>query len=247
LIFPDISLSAQPSCIRCTLTAGGTARDGVAVAMIDLGDPPGDEIVVSLAGGSLTAFNADLLSAATSDDCFGLETPQISGLVSPGSESDFGSQLAVGDVGDDDLADIAATAPSASAVYVIRLDNSGPGGPGDTLVPPAGSADFGSSIAFANVDGEDGDEVIVGDRFASPEDTPNAGRAVIYTSSEGDGFELTAIIHDSTPETAQNFGRSIAAAEFVAGGDDTDLVVVGAQGEVFTYFRTLLQGTDPRQ
>lgn len=243
LLFPDVELGRQPTCFHCTLPS-----DADDVILADIGGEDGDEIVVSTAG-QLISDNAQFFVNADDNNCLAPATPQISNLTSNNLEADFGATLATGDVSAEaDVIDIAATAPSTGKVYVFGLEVSGPVGLNSSeLVEPRDAVEFGTDVAFADVDGIDGDEVIVSDRLASPDGESNAGQAAIYDFSDADGFELVAVIHDSSPETGQNFGRSLAVAEFVSGADDTDLLVAGAQGEVFTYFRALFAGTDPRQ
>lgn len=40
---------------------------------------------------------------------------------------------------------------------------------------------------------------------------------------------------------------SVIAAEFVGAADDADVLLAGAAGELFTFFRALAGATDPRE
>jgi hypothetical protein len=248
-IFPDFDFSdATPDCVRCTLPSD--PQDvGPAIALIDIGLGDGEEIMVSI-GGGLTVFDAFQVEEAdgAGAGCFEIRSPQISGLTSPGVEPDFGAQLAVGDADDDGEADVAATAPSAGRVYVVsNLTSSGPGGLLQSLAAPGGSGSFGlGPVAFLDLDGDDRDELVIGDPLASPAGVESAGQAYVFAASGDDGFELRGVLSDSEPEAGQELGRSLGVAEFVV-DDDSDLLIAGAAGEIFTYFRALATASDPRR
>jgi hypothetical protein len=243
-LFPDLDLDADAhTCFRCQMP-----QDGLAMALIEIGLTAGDEIMVA-AGGALIVFNAFQVEEAAEAEagCFDIRSPQISGLTSPGLEGDFGARLAVGEAPNGGAV-VAGTAPSAGAVYVVpTLSDSGPGGMLQALAAPLDSGAFGDGpVVFLDIDGDDLDELVIGDPGASPGGVSGAGQASVFAFSEDEDYELRGVLFDSTPEADQEFGRSLSLAEFVF-DDDLDLLVAGASGEVFTYFRVFASALDPRQ
>ena len=52
------------------------------------------------------------------------------------------------------------------------------------------------------------------------------------------GFTLVETLYPGEPENEERFGKSVTIAPF--GSGTRNVLVVGAEGEVFTYFRTQL-------
>lgn len=253
VVFPDLGLDEEPTCVHCTLTNPAMQpAPGMDVDFSDVDlDPSDEEIVVSVAGwsagaASVVALEASMVAAATGGPCF--ETPPaLGGIVGGEQEPDFGGQVAVGDADGTGIPEIALAAPSTHLVYVVA----NAGGTGDspqlhTIVAPAGSAGFPAALVFGDFDRDGLEELAVGDPSASPEGVEGAGQVVLFALRDG-LFEATATVYDSAPVPGQAFGRSLAVAEFVVGPDRVDLLVVGARDEVFTYFRTASDVADPRR
>lgn len=239
--FPDVGFDPAPPCQRCALPG-----PGMDLALADVDGDVDEELVVSIAdpGGGAATIGALEATAIAGGDCFPVR-PDLRG---DGDEPDFGRRLAVGDADDDGAPEIAATAPSTRRVYVIPdLGVSGPGGPLHVIVTPSAASDaFPGAVTFGDLDGDGPEELAVADPGASPGGAAGAGWVTVFALSDGT-FESVTTLHDSTPEPGQAFGRSMAVAEFLAGGDAADLLVVAARGEVFTYFRALVAGDDPRR
>lgn len=257
VVFPDIDIDVDVGvdadepreCWRCTLAdAAMEPVMGLQVAVADAGEPDGEEIVV-LAGPSAAAPAAVLLLAAASVADGGLCSPLVAPIAPPAADG-LAPIMDVGDVDGNELPDVALAAPDFEKVHVVRdVSTSGPAGPYLVIVAPAGSVEFGTDLAFGDFDGDELEELAVSDPAASPvaEAGPDAGQVTVYRfDMEDDALVPEATLHDSAPERGQLFGRSLAVAEFVAGGEQRDLLVVGARREVFTYFRPFAAADDPR-
>jgi len=251
IAFPDVEIDAAPVCLRCRLTdALGQPTRALDLVAVDVGGLDGDELALSVAdaaGGPSVVFVLDAagLELSNGGDC--LATSLIAGIAGAG-EPDLGTRLAIGDLDDDGVSELAATAPSSGRVYVYReLSATGTPEPPEVIPAPAGAVDFGAAAVFGDFDGDGGEELAIADPSGSPATISGAGTVTIYGPQEDGSLEPRATLHDSTPVPGQRFGRALTVAEFIAGGDARDLLVVGAVGEVFTYFQTVSGSDDPRQ
>ncbi len=228
-----------PDCARCTLPDGASVA--LATGAFDADD--GEDIAVLAANGKqLAIYTAAQVRAAAGADC---GAPMMR-LAPPGTDDSFAAPMAIGDIEDNDAPEIAVSSPDHRVVYVFH-DVTSTGASGVIRVPaPADSAAFGTAIAFGDFDGNDVEELAVGDPEASPEGVAGAGQVTLYRY-DGEELKPEATLYDSEPEERQHFGRSLDIAEFGLGGAEyRDLLVVGADGEVFTYFRVTAAAEDPR-
>lgn len=240
IAFPDVGFEPEPTCVRCTLPGRG-----MDIAVADVDAEVDEELVVSIedpAGGAATLGVLEGTEIA-GGDCF-TTPPDLRG---DGAEPDFGRRLAVGDADDNGAPEVAVVAPSTGRVYVAAdLSFSGAAGSLHVIVTPSASSDdFPGEVTFGDLDGDGLEELAVADPSASPGGAAGAGWVTIFRLDDGT-FETVTALHDSAPEPGQAFGRALAIAEFLSGGDATDLLVVAANDEVFTYFRALVAGGDPR-
>jgi len=151
---------------------------------------------------------------------------------------DLGQQLAVArfpdDAASEALDDLVYSAPSLNKVFV-RF------GSGQTAEINAGDqgSDFGDAIAIGDLDGDDIPELVIGapkaDRGAA-----NGGAVYVYSydASAANKFRQVAILGPAEATAEERFGKSVAIAPFGTGTDK--VLAIGAEGEVFTYFRTSL-------
>jgi hypothetical protein len=243
VVFVDAKPDFEPTCLRCTLTYG----EGLAVTGADIGLNDGDEIFVAVSGQLIVFAGTNVERHSESGaDCFTQYTPQISGLDAPVGEVGDGVVIAAGDGGGPAAPEVAMYEPSTERVYVVpNLEDSGPGGLPFVLSGDPDAGAFGTALAFGDLDGDDDAELIIGDPGADVDGLARAGNAVVYDFRDGEP-EIVTRLHDSTPVSDQAFGRSLAVAPFTGPAGDTDLLVTGAAGEVFTYFRALPDGDDPR-
>lgn len=150
---------------------------------------------------------------------------------------DLGSQLAVArfpdDVATDGLDDLVYSAPSLNKVFV-RF------GSGQTAEINAGDqgSDFGDSIAIGDLDGDGTPEVIVGAPKADVGGASNGGAVYVFAfdPTAAQKFRQVATLGPAAPEAEERFGKSVTVAPFGTGDDR--VLVIGGEGEVFTYFRT---------
>lgn len=249
LVLPDVDVDSPGDCWRCTLTdAAVEPVSGLQVAVTDAGGPDGEEIVVLVDRSSTAPAALLLLAAPTVLDggpCVPLGAP-----TPLDRDERLAPVMGVGDVDGDQAPDVALVASTLDRAYVVRdLDASGASGGTQLIVPPAGSVQFGTALAFGDFDGDDAEELAIGDPAASSAADPgvDGGRVTVYRFDTEDGLVPEATLYDGQPEPGQAFGRVLGVAEFVAGGIKRDLLIVGARGEVFTYFRLLDAIDDPRE
>ncbi len=241
-VFRDLDLEAiavDPVCTRCAL-----AGEAVSLGSGTVDDDDGEDIaVLGAAGDGIAVFAAAQVSARDGQDC---GAPLVA-LAPPQPGDRFAPPLAVGDIEDNESPEMAVASADHRALFVFHDVALAAGAPSVIQVPaPADSAAFGAAIAFGDFDGDEVEELAVGDPDASPEGVAGAGQVTIYRY-DGDELKPAATLYDSEPEEGQHFGRSLVVAEFGIGGAEyRDLLVVGAEGEVFTYFRITADTDDPR-
>jgi hypothetical protein len=250
VFFRSVFNPAAPEngCSRCTVPSNGLGAQDVAVAELRASSP-GEEIVLTF-DGLFTVFEGDAIVSQDITDC--LEGPLFFDARGSGNgETDFGARIAVGDGDGDDSLDLAFSAPSTERVYVFHeFDTSNSPVVPQIVTGAADAISFGKGpMAFMDLDLTEGDELVVGDPQGNPEGVIGAGQVSIFQYSDDGGgeFEPRAVIYDSSPETGQNYGRALSEVEFGFGGDDADVLAVGAVNETFTLFQSLDNGTDPRQ
>lgn len=244
---------AQASCIL-------SPEEGYAVAVGDVDSTLADsEIIIGMGARSRTSGQGQVVivpgalvttTAGLGDDLPCSDGGVLSGTIdAPNMEPDFGAALAVGDFDGDGANggkgnDLAVSAPSANKVYVyFNLDVSAALPTPVEITPPPGVESYGATLAAGDFDGDGVDELVIGDPKADVDAVVNAGRADIVVFSGGqvaDSFRL----YDAQPESNQSFGRALTVATF----NGSEILAIGAKDEVFTYFRTPVDGdTDSRQ
>ena len=202
----------------CELTGG------VDLLVADVAEEgAGAEILVATPAGVLLIGGAEVVAGT----CEGREL--VSGSVDPLQ------RMALGDFDGDGAADLALAAPSERRVLVFM--NGGDGTPVE-ITGPAGSVTFGEALATGDLDRDGADELVVGDGDNSAE-VSGGGAAHIYGMTGG-GFDDPVTLFDSDPQADQRFGQAVAIARW---NDQDDILVVGADGEVFTYFQVPLPGS----
>lgn len=160
-------------------------------------------------------------------------------LTSAEEPTDLGAQLAFGRFPDDDatadLDDVVYSAPSLNKVFVRFAS-------GQTAEINAGDqgSDFGDSVVVADLDGDGVPEIIVGAPKADVGGATNGGAVYVfqYDDTQAQKFRQVLTLGPADPATEEHFGKSVAVAPFGTGTDR--VLAVGAEGEVFTYFRTAL-------
>ena len=93
-----------------------------------------------------------------------------------------------------------------------------------------------SSMAVGDLDGDGALEIIAGAANVDADGVANSGTVTIFSSTTFD--LITDPLHDADPIQEQHFGKSVAAVPFTVAGETRYILSVGAEGEVFTYFRT---------
>ena len=205
----------------CTLPQGN-----VVLGMITIGD----NIAVStrVDNGIASVY---VIASTDLASCTATQT-----LVAPNDESDFGSAMAAGNFVDGAELDLVVAAPSGNRVYVFPDEGADPV---VTIEGPTGSGMFGTSLATASYSST---TLVVGAPMAQADTKNGAGSAYLYTVVDG-AFSLGGTLHDARPKENQHFGQAVAVGSF----NGQDLIVAGADGEIFTYFLNPLNSeTDPR-
>ncbi len=133
------------------------------------------------------------------------------------------------------LDDLVYTAPSLNKVFV-RFG----GGGAAEVTPGESGSEFGDSVVVADLFDDDGiPELIIGAPRSDPFGVSNGGSVYIYRfhATPQPGFDLAMTLHPAEPVEEERFGKSVTVAPFGATGTGV-VLMVGAEGEVFTYFRT---------
>lgn len=133
------------------------------------------------------------------------------------------------------LDDLVYSAPALNKVFV-RFG----GGGAAEVTPGVAGSEFGDAIAVADLFDDDGvPELIVGAPRSDPDGVSNGGSVYIYrfVTTPAPGFELAMTLRPAEPVEEERFGKSVTVAPFGATGTKK-VLMVGAEGEVFTYFRT---------
>jgi hypothetical protein len=99
-----------------------------------------------------------------------------------------------------------------------------------TQISTPGIGDL-DSFQVANITGDSVNELIVGAPLADDAGPTRSGAVRILNPA---GMPVADALFDAEAQTEQHFGKSIAIVPFGA----KKILVVGAEGEVFTYFRT---------
>lgn len=205
----------QPS---CPLKDGANAVTIGALGALPTAGPTNDVIVWSTTGKVLvypgSVFNGCAMQTATS-----VSTAETTGKPTKGSQiltfTDGTSKFAV--------------LQGGSFLALFNLD----GVP--TLVGSARTENGIKNAALMEVAGKR--YVAAGFPEAIVDGTSGAGQVQVFEISTTDGIGNSVMtLHDAQPEGKQAFGRAVAVVPF--GGKP--LIVVAADNEVFTYFRTTL-------
>ena len=101
---------------------------------------------------------------------------------------------------------------------------------------PITGSNFGYALAAGDLDGDDVPELIVGAPRSDVDGTTDAGAVYIYRYAAG-AFSLVSTdpLAVASPSSSEQFGKSLAVAPW--GKTGQNVLVVGAEGKVFTYFR----------
>ena len=132
------------------------------------------------------------------------------------------------------LSDLVYSSPGLNKVFV-RFGS----GTVVELAAPEGAAEFGDALATGDLDGDGVPELVIGAPRSNPEGVTNGGSVYVYEfQASPPGFTMVETLYPGEPENEERFGKSVTIAPFGTG--TRNVLVVGAEGEVFTYFRTQL-------
>ncbi len=232
-VIPDYAEGGTgATALHCLLS--GTAA-GVAVADIDVAAE--SEVLFSVAGSVSVATGAAILADADDsldpNNCFGT-TPVLATIAAPGGEASFGSTILSGDFDGNGETDLVIAAPAENAVYVFMNWTVAAPSTGTQIATPSGAKAFGTNISIGDFNSDGNDELVISDSQHDVDGKSQAGIVYIYDETFASPIEL----HDASPEQDQNFGQALTVAKGFGG----DSLIVGANNEVFTYFRTPVSG-----
>jgi hypothetical protein len=160
----------------------------------------------------------------------------------PTGDPGWGKRIVTGDFDGNGATDFAVSSPDGESVTAYMNDGALTFTPMALTAPSEASA-FGASLAAGDLDGDGVPEIIVGAPNAEADGTLHAGEVILY-QFDGTAFTKVFSVSDSQPETEQRFGTSVAVAPWGTAGQN--ILVVGADHELFVYFQTQLYA-DVRQ
>lgn len=191
-------------------------------AVAGIGDVTGDgtpDIAVGAAGDSSNVGRAYLID--------GTDGKVLHTLTSPNKTADglFGRSLVpLGDVTDDGVPDLLASAIGEDRVYLI---DGAKGQIHRTLsVPSEGHAHFGHVAVLTDVTGDGTSDVLVGASSSTVGERSEAGRAHLFNGSDG---TLLRTLTEPSPEHG-NFGYFVTSLGDVNGDGTQDMAVGAASG-----------------
>jgi hypothetical protein len=208
-----------------------------------MGAPAQSQIVV----GTPTQSDVGSVSVFTVDPTSGAASCAFS-YTGPGSEPRFGQALAIGDFNADQVPDLLVGSPPHAFWIAGPLSAASPVLP-VALAP--GSPELGAAVAAVDVDGQPGDEALVGDPDANVGSTMLAGDVQVATGPTL-ATKLPAL-HRQSPAGGDSFGVDAGSLPFCKSGCGTpaavieDLALVGSGSHAFTFFTVAGAGADPRK
>jgi hypothetical protein len=168
----------------------------------------------------------------------------------PEMRARFGVSLATGDFNADGQVDLLVGAPGQNA-YIYMGPFAAGTVPTPISISDSEGVDFGFSVAALNVDGNPGDEALIGDPYATVEGKSQAGRVTAYAVNAATmTTEVKKTYSDHNPEANANFGWTVSGLKFCTASpspaagmpcpsevETSRVLMVGAANEVFLYFR----------
>jgi FG-GAP repeat len=129
--------------------------------------------------------------------------------------------------------DYAYGVPSTSSVFVHIAGEATP----VHLFQTVDTAGFGYALAIGDLDGDMIPELVVGAPRSDVDGVTDAGSVYIYqyNLASKNFAQVGPAITTSSPSASEMFGTSLAIAPWGPSGHN--VLVVGAEGKVFTYFR----------
>jgi len=176
----------------------------------------------------------------------------------PGGYSGFGASIAIGDLDGDGADEIAVGAagggkknPVPPAVFIYKFGSGGLTNVQTIQWPNSSAGGFGSAVAVGNIDGNPGNDLVVGAPGAS---TPNGGAVYVYPAPVqqssyfmltgpgpqfGEGLGIADVNLDGFPDLVVNTGYKFSGSDTTA----QTLIFAGNVHAGTTYTNELLPAT----
>ncbi|MBA3393890.1 MAG: hypothetical protein H0T89_14675 [Deltaproteobacteria bacterium] len=224
---------------RCKLAAGAMPINVRGLGAVRQAGKDYDDVVVWTAGGDLYLWDGGIFNGARSSKCpdptpgdgdvTGTSVAPLAGPVASGFSPGTGAQI--------------LTFGSATGSFAVLQGHTDAGEGFLHVIDLATLATIGAPrtdrlLRTATVFELAGKHYVVAGYPNAIVDGTNSGQALVFEVSATSGINPAPVLtlHDAQPETNQQFGRGMAVMPF----DGKPVIVVAADNEIFTYFRTNL-------